>query len=213
MKSIHFTSPKPDFELGDIIQFKNSRHEFLVGEIEGIGRKNYRVLLQDGRFYMVPFRLALHWDGPFDPAIRIPQNQIAITGALLVKLGIRLLQQQGILIPVRFRANVWATYFKYQSHLQFGGRCIRYQFLNGRGFDSVSANIKRFRLDYATPTKLAVLVCHECAHAVVAEKYGRGIKAHGEKFYRELESLIGDYLAEYKSEIVQMIATSTINLS
>ena len=150
---------------------------------------------------MVPFHLARKWHGPFDHPLKVTDAEIAASGRTLVRLSKQILHDHRITLPVRFRADVWATYFKLNSHLQFGGRCIRYQYLKGKGYDAVSSNIKRFGLDFSLPTKLAVLVCHECAHAVVAQKYGRGKPAHGREFYRELTYLFQENLKKLKNEV------------
>ncbi len=182
-----------NMDIGDIIRFKTAKNKLLYGRIENTGRKNYRVLLPDGRFFLVPFRLAAKWEGDFAHPLPAPAGHVDAYGKQLVNLARQLLEGLDISLPVRYRMNVWATYYKKNSHIQFGGRCIRYQFFSGRGYDSISANINRFGLDFSLHSKLAVLVCHECAHVITGRKYNNRVRAHGKEFYHELSLLIDSW--------------------
>ncbi|KAA3615980.1 MAG: hypothetical protein DWQ05_09450 [Calditrichaeota bacterium] len=197
------------FDIGEIIRFDTHRGKTQVGVIENTGRKNYRVMLNDGRFYRVPIRSAQKWSAPFINPISASAEQVEFFGKYLVQLSKIILKQLDIDVAVKYRSGVWATYYKKGSHIQFGSQCVRYQFLNGRGSDAVSANINRFKLKFSLSSKLAVLVCHEVAHAVTDSRYKPPVRAHGKEFYHELKSLLDRYFVPITDKLAVLHKQNT----
>lgn len=179
------------------------------GVIMSIGRVNYRIHCESGEIYRVPFAMVRLARGP----IRVPKLE-AITGVetvlpLVLHESARLLRENGIELPVRYKARVWSTHFRSDSHVQYGERCLLYQLTPGPARDNVGSNLRRFRITTTAPARLAMLICHEIAHAVAHHRYGPHIAHHGRQFYSVLQELVETEFPEIRNRFTELLAEHT----
>ena len=160
----------------------------IQGVIERRGRLNYRVFAENGKSYLVPFRLV---NKENQTKISLPTPHFALEKVIpdVLHECQALLANFGIQLPVRYKHNVWSTHFRHNCHIQFGEKCIDYQLSNVYGADNVGANLRRFKISPSASTRVAMLICHEAAHAIAHERYGAHILPHGRQFHEVLQEL------------------------
>lgn len=190
---------------GDVVSFHLKDGSKIRGIIERRGKRNFRILSEDGLIYRVPHLLVRKEKAPQPaPAAPLPavfERMIA----LLIGESRRLLQDSGIQLHVKFKRDVWATHFRPDRHIQYGEKCLQFQLRpHGRG-DNVGANLRRFRLKNDTPGRLAMLVCHEVAHAIAHSRYGPRITPHGRQYYAVLAELISADFAEVRERFRTLV--------
>ncbi len=183
-----------NLDVGASVSFFLRGGEKLRGVIENRGRVNFRVKVEDGRTFRVPRGLVFGENArpkrfessrKSDAVLKqVIEHVIEITESLLAK--------HKITLPVIYKPNVWATHFRPKKHIQYGELCLRKQIAESRTNDSVSSNLKRFGLLSHASSRLAMLICHETAHAVTFLKYGNRVKAHGGEYYHTLGNLVAE---------------------
>lgn len=178
------------FSAGDAVSFHLNNGEKIHGIIQRRGRKNFKILAENGTIYRVPFHLAQQEQQT--PAVFAAVANIDVHRLAPFVLGEsrRLLHASGIELPVRFKKNVWATHFRADRHIQFGEKCLAYQLMPGSARDNIGANLRKFHLPPDSASRLAMLVIHEVAHAIAHHRYGPQILPHGRQFYNVLAELV-----------------------
>lgn len=189
------------FRTGDRVSFYLKNGQKMIGVVERRGRVNYRIAVEDGRVYRVP--MALVAPEKSNTTQKIPRqtcNIETIVPAILDETK-RILLQSGIQLHVRYKRGVWATHFRHEQHIQYGEKCLRYQIVASKTSDNVAANLRRFRLKSNPPNRLAMLICHEVAHAVAHQRYGLGITPHGRQYYTVLTEIVESEFAELRNRL------------
>ena len=190
---------------GEPVSFKLKDGKVVFGVIERRGRKNFRVLGENGIIYRVPIQMVKR------ERERIPKSQIKPVVMveeilpLVLSESRRLIENSGLTLSIRFKKHVWSTHFRANRHIQYGERCLAYQLTPLKAMDNVGANLRRFRLPGDIPARLAMLICHEVAHAIAHQRYGAQITPHGRQFFTVLEELVDSEFPEIREKISQKI--------
>ncbi len=179
------------------------------GIITNIGRVNYRIHCGSGEIYRVPFAMVRRARGKVSVPERRAVAEVETILPVVLNESNRLLRDNGIELPVRYKARVWSTHFRSGSHVQYGEKCLTYQLTPGPARDNVGSNLRRFRISTTAPARLAMLVCHEIAHAIAHHRYGPHIAHHGRQFYAVLQELVETEFNEICKRFSEALASCT----
>ena len=192
--------------VGDIVSFSLADGKQIRGIIEGKGRKNLKVLGENGTIYRVPRAFVKkETTTPVKARLR-PITRVEKVLPLVLSESERLLGDSGLSLPVRYKRQVWSTHFRPNRHIQYGERCLAYQLTPVRATDNVGANLRRFKLPADIPGRLAMLVCHEVSHAIAHKRYGPNIAPHGRQFFVVLAELVDSEFAEIREKFRQLLS-------
>ncbi|MFQ5630417.1 MAG: SprT-like domain-containing protein [bacterium] len=176
--------------VGDAVSFHTKKGEKITGIIERRGKVNYRITAEDGKIYRVPIVIVKKENQHISPKLARLPYKVEEFVPLVLEESKRLLYQAGIELHVRYKKDVWATHFRQNRHIQFGEKCLRYQALEHKTSDNVAANLRKFKIKSNPESRIAMLVCHEVAHAIAFQRYGLNILPHGRQYYCVLNELV-----------------------
>lgn len=191
---------------GDSVSFILRDGTRVRGVVERRGKINYRITAEDGTLYRVPSQLLQKERERVDVETRPAPVSIEQLVPVVLQESERLLYASGVVLPVRYKHGVWATHFRPDRHIQYGEKCLRYQMVSVKTSDNVSANLRRYRIREDVSARIAMLICHEVAHAIAHHRYGRHIAPHGRQFYAVLSELVETEFADVHDNIQQHIA-------
>ncbi|MCA9742680.1 MAG: hypothetical protein H6695_06735 [Deferribacteres bacterium] len=179
-----------ELRVGDTVSFHTRGGKKIRGRLERRGKVNFRIAAEDGAIYRVPM-LLLNKETPALPLVA-PQMAFPLENIIpfVIDESKRLLYQVGIELHVRYKKGVWSTHFRHNRHIQFGEKCLRYQIMLHKTSDNVAANLRKFRIPSEPESRIAMLICHEVAHAIAHQRYGLNILPHGRQYYRVLSELV-----------------------
>lgn len=195
-----------DLRVGDIVSFHTRGGRKIKGRLERRGKVNYRIAAEDGAVYRVPMVLLnKETSTTLQPP---PQMAFALEQIIpfVVEESKRLLYQAGIQLHVRYKKGVWSTHFRHNRHIQFGEKCLRYQVLLHKTSDNVAANLRKFKIRSDPESRVAMLICHEVAHAIAHQRYGMNILPHGRQYYLVLSELIDSEFQEIRERCRRRVA-------
>ena len=185
--------------VGDAVSFQTQNGEKITGIIERRGKVNYRITTENGTIYRVPIVLIDKEENYIAPKpARLPFEVEDIV-PLILEESKRLLYQAGIELHVRYKKGVWATHFRQNRHIQFGEKCLRYQALKHKTSDNVAANLRKFKIHSDPQSRIAMLICHEVAHAIAFQRYGLNILPHGRQYFCVLTELVESEFRDIRS--------------
>ncbi len=202
-----------ELSVGDFVSFSLQDGRRLHGVIEIKGRRNLRILAENGAIYSVPGKCVRKEDSTPVRAKLRPVTGIDRVVPLVLSESRRLLTDCGIELMVRYKPKVWSTHFRPNRHIQYGERCLAYQLTPIRPTDNVGANLRRFRIPADIPARLAMLVCHEVAHALAHRRYGAGISPHGRQFYMALNELVESEFSEIREKFLRILDSAKVTVS
>jgi hypothetical protein len=192
--------------IGDAVSFNTKNGQKIKGVIERRGKVNYRITAEDGKIYRVPAVLVF-LEKEYVAPRKVPLSyEIEEIVPLVLEESNRLLYQFGIQLHVRYKKGVWATHFRQNRHIQFGEKCLRYQALKHKTTDNVAANLRRFKIPGKPESRLAMLICHEVAHAIAHQRYGLQISPHGRQYYNVLGELVESEFQEIYERFREKLA-------